>query len=100
MLTSDTKAYMERWKVFDGYAFEDRDDRRFEINVREGTGEDSFRVDLAQDVLLDTTKSSVTIFNGYATFKVHFRRKFITRGVANDARLKVGEKIKLEYMYK
>ena len=43
--------------------------------------------------------SDVVFRNGYADFKIAFSRPFITRGYSEDARLKIGEKVKVHYWY-
>ena len=90
-----------RWVCTDGFV-KDRS-KTYVPNIwRSSQGVDSFQEDDNQDCVVDISKSKITLDdNNIGMFKVHFLRKLMTRGgTKNDAALKVGEKIRLDYGYR
>ena len=68
----------EGWKCQDGYAKEEKanEGKQPEIDIKKGSkDEDSFKLDRAQDCIVDNDLSNITISdNKVANIKVHFLR--------------------------
>lgn len=92
--------YQNKWTCDDGFV-EDPNGNTAQIDYYLNTTTNSFTMDQGQDCVVDNDQSSVELDNlGYAKFKVHFIRQLTTRGEINDAVLKTGSKINIDYFYK
>ena len=78
------------WNCFDGYISKN--------GQIPNLATDTATVDVGQDCVVDDSNSTVVLKdNGFTDFTVRFRRKLITRGLIDDAQLKIDDQVKLEY---